>query len=61
VYVHSRGRVRRRWTRQLLDHSTIMAPYNALMYLFSAVPNRPFVDVRQRVLVGAILYALLMC
>ena len=22
-----------------------MAPYNALMYLFSAVPNRPFVDV----------------
>lgn len=47
VYVHFRGRVRHRWTRQLLDHSTIMAPYNTLMYMFSAVPNRPFVDVRQ--------------
>ena len=23
----------------------VLAPYNALMYMFSAVPNRPFVDV----------------
>jgi aspartyl/asparaginyl beta-hydroxylase (cupin superfamily) len=30
--------------RQLSDHSTIMAPYNVLMYLFSAVPNRPILD-----------------
>jgi beta-hydroxylase len=59
VYVHFRGRVRHRWTRQPLDHSTIMAPHNALMYLFSAVANRPFVHVRQWVLVGTILYALL--
>jgi beta-hydroxylase len=28
--------------RQLVNHSTLMAPINALMYLFSAVPNRPF-------------------
>lgn len=46
AYVHFRGRVRHRLRRQLLDHSTIMAPYNALMYMFSAVPTKPFVEVR---------------
>jgi beta-hydroxylase len=46
VYVHFRGHVRHGFYRQLTDHSTLMAPYNVLMYLFSAVPNRPFVDVR---------------
>ena len=45
MYVHYRGRVRHGFFRQLTDHSTLMAPYNALMYLFSAVPNRPYVDV----------------
>jgi len=44
--VHYRGRVRHRLSRQLLDHSTIMAPYNALMYLFSAVPNKPFIEMK---------------
>src|SRR5512135_553505 len=43
--VHYRGRVRHGFLRQLTDHSSLMAPYNALMYLFSAVPNRPYVDV----------------
>jgi beta-hydroxylase len=47
LYVHFRGRVRHTLIRQLKDHSTLMAPYNALMYLFSAVPSRPFVDVRK--------------
>ena len=41
LYVHYRGKVRHAFFRQLTDHSTLMAPYNALMYLFSAVPNRP--------------------
>jgi beta-hydroxylase len=41
VAVHLRGKVRLGFWRQVSDHSTIMAPYNALMYLFSAVPNRP--------------------
>lgn len=41
--VHWRGRVRLRFFRQLTDHSTLMAPYNALMYLFSAVPNKPYI------------------
>ena len=45
IYVHFRGRVRHGFARQLTDHSTVMAPYNALMYLFSAVPSRPFIDV----------------
>lgn len=45
LYIHLRGRVRHRFDRQLTDHSTFMAPYNALMYLFSAVPNRPFIPV----------------
>jgi beta-hydroxylase len=44
VYVHLRGRVRHRIARQLTDHSTVMAPYNTLMYLSSAVPRRPFID-----------------
>ena len=39
-YVHYRGKVRHTFFRQLTDHSTLLAPYNALMYLFSAVPNR---------------------
>ncbi len=45
MVVHYRGRVRHGFFRQLTDHSSLMAPYNALMYLFSAVPNRPYVDV----------------
>ena len=45
IYIHYRGRVRHGFLRQLTDHSTLMAPYNALMYLFSAVPNRPYIDV----------------
>src|SRR5438046_9355693 len=45
MYVHYRGRIRHGFLRQLTHHSSLMAPYNALMYLFSAVPNRPFVDV----------------
>src|SRR5215510_768611 len=44
VYVHYRGKVRHRLSRQLLDHSTFMAPINALMYLCSRVPTTPFID-----------------
>lgn len=46
AFVHFRGQVRHRFLRQLTDHSTFIAPYNALVYLFSGVPNRPFVDRR---------------
>ncbi len=44
TFVHFRGRERHKFHRQLTDHSTVIAPYNAMMYAFSAVPNRPFVD-----------------
>ena len=44
LYVHLRGRERLPFRRQLVDHSGIFAPYNVLMYAFSAVPPRPFPD-----------------
>ncbi|MCC8628961.1 lipid A hydroxylase LpxO [Xanthomonas vesicatoria] len=44
LYIHYRGRVRHRLSRQLLDHSTFMAPINTLMYLCSRVPTTPFID-----------------
>ena len=47
LYVHLRGRERFRFTRQLFNHSTLLAPYNALVFLFSAVPAKAFQDVRQ--------------
>ncbi|HKA74867.1 MAG TPA: aspartyl/asparaginyl beta-hydroxylase domain-containing protein [Xanthobacteraceae bacterium] len=45
LVIHYRGRVRLALGRQLTDHSTIMAPYNVLMYAFSAVPNKPMLPV----------------
>ena len=47
LFVHYRGRERHKFHRQLTDHSTVIAPYNAIMYGFSAVPNRPYIDVAQ--------------
>lgn len=46
LYVHFRGKVRHKFARQLTDHSTVMAPYNSLIYLFSAVPNKPILDLK---------------
>lgn len=42
LYVHYRGKVRYRFWRQLSDHSTFTAPLNGFMYLFSRVPNTPY-------------------
>jgi beta-hydroxylase len=47
LVVHLRGRVRLKLKRQLLDHSGLFAPYNVLMYAFSAVRGRPFVERSQ--------------
>jgi beta-hydroxylase len=44
LYVHWRGRERLSFKRQLVDHSGIFAPYNVLMYAFSATPARPYLD-----------------
>jgi beta-hydroxylase len=47
AYVHFRGRERLRIGRQIGDHSTLMAPYNVLMYMFSGVPNKPLVPLER--------------
>ena len=46
LVVHLRGRARLRFDRQLVDHSALFAPYNLLMYAFSAVPARPILERR---------------
>lgn len=46
-YTQFRGKVRLKFFRQLVNHSTVMSPINAIMYLFSAVPNKPYYDVKQ--------------
>ncbi|MEK1941337.1 MAG: lipid A hydroxylase LpxO, partial [Pseudomonas sp.] len=47
MFVHFRGRVRLPLLRQLVDHSSIMAPINLFMYAFSRVPAEPFPQVAQ--------------
>jgi beta-hydroxylase len=42
--VHLRSRVRLKLGRQLASHATLFAPYNLLMYAFSAVPAGAFPD-----------------
>ena len=44
IYIQRRGKVRHKLARQFADHSAFMAPINCLFYLFSAVPNRPYLD-----------------
>jgi beta-hydroxylase len=41
LYIHFRGKVRLPLRRQLLDHSTFLAPVNAFMFLFSKAPRTP--------------------
>lgn len=47
LYVHLRGRVRLRFSRQITDHSTFMAPLNVVMYACSRVPTTRFVAVEE--------------
>lgn len=44
LYVHLRGRVRHSFTRQLTDHSAILAPINVPIYMFSSVKNKPYLE-----------------
>jgi beta-hydroxylase len=41
-YIHLRGKVRLPFFRQLFDHSSIVAPLNLFMYLFSGVRSQPY-------------------
>lgn len=45
--VHYRGKVRHPFLRQLSDHSSILAPVNCFLYLFSKMPGRPYGDVAE--------------
>ena len=47
LFVQLRGRVRHKLSRLVADHANLLAPFNALMYLFSAVRARPFVSLRE--------------
>ncbi len=44
--MHFRGTQRLRLGRQIGDYSTILAPYNVLMYAFQAVPNKPVLSTK---------------
>ena len=44
LYVHLRGKARLPVLRQFVNHSALFAPYNAMMYLFSGVPSKPYLD-----------------
>lgn len=46
IYTHVRGKMRLKPLKQLTDHSSLMAPVNLVMYLFSAVPNTAYIDRR---------------
>lgn len=44
LYVHLRGRVRFGLVRALTDFTVLLAPFNALMYLFSRAPATAYLD-----------------
>lgn len=45
IYVHFRGKERLGILRQIGDHSSLMAPVNTFMYLFSKVPAKPYLNL----------------
>ena len=44
LYVHFRGRARFGLLRALTDFTVLLAPFNALMYLFSRAPAKAYLD-----------------
>lgn len=45
VYIVLRGRVRHSFARAISDHATLLAPFNLLFYVFSAVGRRNYLKV----------------
>ncbi len=45
AYIILRGRVRHGFGRAIVDHATLLAPFNLLFYLFSAVGRRNYLRV----------------
>lgn len=46
LYAHLRGKVRFGLLRALTDFTVLIAPVNALMYLFSRAPATPYLDTK---------------
>ncbi len=46
LFVHLRGNARLPLLRQMVNHSSLFSPYNALMYLFSRTPSQPYIERR---------------
>jgi len=46
AYVHFRGRIRHRLSRQLFNYSSFVAPYSAFVYLFARDRHARFFDLR---------------
>lgn len=44
TYIYFRGKVRLSFFRTVFNHTAVLAPVNAFMYLFSAVPARPYIS-----------------
>lgn len=44
AHIHLRGKVRLPLLRQIVNHSSWLAPYNALVDLNSRTPRRPYID-----------------
>ena len=44
TYINLRGDKRLSFVQQLRDHSSIMAPVNAFMYIFSKIPSGAYPD-----------------
>ena len=47
LYVHLRGKVRFGLVRALTDFTVLLAPFNALMYLFSRAPATAYLDPKR--------------
>lgn len=48
IYVQNRGKVQHaKLSRKLTDHSNFLAPINCLFYLFSRVPNQPYIPLSE--------------
>lgn len=44
TYIYFRGKVRLSFFRTVFNHTSLLAPVNAFMYVFSAVPARPYIS-----------------
>jgi beta-hydroxylase len=46
LYLQLRGHVRHKWMKQIFDHSALLSPLNASMYLLSDVSTKPYVPTQ---------------